>query len=79
MLARGVDSVSSPIANVRVGNGEFEGAVVGEFEEMYGGVEVVEVGGEEIEGVEEIRKGVKELRVCLLMSRDGMAMLTMIV
>ncbi|OBT59314.1 hypothetical protein VE04_00254 [Pseudogymnoascus sp. 24MN13] len=62
MLARGVDSVSSPIANVRVGNGEFEGAVVGEFEEMYGGVEVVEVGEEEIEGVEEIRKGVKELR-----------------
>jgi lipoate-protein ligase A len=67
MLARGVDSVSSPIANVRVGNGEFEGAVVGEFEEMHGGVEVVEVGEGEIEDVEEIRKGVKELRVCLLM------------
>ena len=66
MLARGVDSVSSPIANVRVGNGEFEGAVVGEFEEMYGGVEVVEVGEEEIEGVEAIAKGVKELKVCLL-------------
>ncbi|OBT76383.1 hypothetical protein VF21_03595 [Pseudogymnoascus sp. 05NY08] len=62
MLARGVDSVSSPIANVRVGHGEFEGAVVREFEEMYGGVEIVEVGEEEIEGVEEIRKGVKELK-----------------
>ncbi|KFY31417.1 hypothetical protein V493_01124 [Pseudogymnoascus sp. VKM F-4281 (FW-2241)] len=61
MLARGVDSVSSPIANVRVGNGEFEGAVVREFEEMYGRVEVVEVGEKEIGGMEEIRKGVKEL------------------
>jgi lipoate-protein ligase A len=64
MLARGVDSVSSPIANVRVGNGEFEGAVVEEFGEMYGGVEVVEVGEEDIEAVEAIEKGVNELRVC---------------
>ncbi|KFY39544.1 hypothetical protein V495_05885 [Pseudogymnoascus sp. VKM F-4514 (FW-929)] len=62
MLARGVDSVSSPIANVRVGNGEFEGAVVEEFGEMYGEAEVVEVGEEDIDAVESIGKGVKELR-----------------
>lgn len=68
MLARGVDSVSSPIANVRVGNGEFEGAVVEEFEEMYGGVQAVEVGAEEIKGVEQIAKGVKELKVCFYYS-----------
>ena len=66
MLARGVDSVSSPITNIHVGNGEFEGAVVEMFEEMYGGVQAVEVGADEIEGVEDIAKGVKELRVCII-------------
>lgn len=58
--ARGVDSVSSPITNVKVENKEFEQAVVKEFMKMYGRVEPVIVGEEEA-GVLEIKKGLTEL------------------
>lgn len=62
--ARGVDSVSSPIANVEVQNEDFEEAVIKEFKEMYGAVEPVLVGEEE-GNVPEIMKGVNELKVCI--------------
>ena len=66
MLARGVDSVSSKIANVRVGGEVFEGAVVEECGRMYGNVGVVELDGkEEVGGIPEIAKGYAELKVCL--------------
>lgn len=63
--ARGVESVRSRIRNVGVGRGEFVDAVVAEFASMYGdgaGKGVV-VGEEEALGLEEVVKGVKELRV----------------
>lgn len=65
--ARGVESVRSAICNVGVGRGEFEEAVVGGFRGMYGGegVEVEEV-GEEMGGVEGVRKGWGELMVSFL-------------
>lgn len=66
--ARGVESVRSAICNVGVGRGEFEEAVVGGFRGMYGGegVEVEEV-GEEMGGVEGVRKGWGELMVSFLL------------
>jgi lipoate-protein ligase A len=60
--ARGVDSVRSAIANVNVGNDDFEKAVVGQFQDMYENVETTVVGDPEAE-VPEIAKGVKELSV----------------
>ncbi|CAG8955596.1 hypothetical protein HYFRA_00009550 [Hymenoscyphus fraxineus] len=59
--ARGVDSVSSPIANVKVQNADFEDAVVKEFQEMYGRIDPILV-GEEAGDVPEIMKGLKELK-----------------
>jgi lipoate-protein ligase A len=62
--ARGVDSVRSAIANVHVGNDDFEKAVVGQFQDMYESVETTIVGDEQAD-VPEIAKGVKELSVGL--------------
>lgn len=62
ILARGVDSVSSPITNVNVANEEFEDAVVEEFGKLYGSVEPVTITGDEI-NVPEISKGLAEIKV----------------
>lgn len=62
ILARGVDSVSSPITNVNVSNTAFENAVVAEFGNLYGAIEPVIVSEDEIE-VPEISKGLEELKV----------------
>jgi lipoate-protein ligase A len=64
--ARGVDSVSSPVANVNVSNDDFERAVVREFGEMYGAGNPVIVTGEE-GNAPEILKGLAELRVSVSM------------
>ena len=63
--ARGVDSVSSPVANVNVKQSDFEGAVVAEFDKLYkaGEPEVLE---ESVASVSEIMKGVEELKVMCL-------------
>ncbi|KAG9228461.1 hypothetical protein BJ875DRAFT_349276, partial [Amylocarpus encephaloides] len=58
--ARGVDSVSSPIANVKIANKDFEDTVAKAFGEMYEDVEPVTVGEEE-GSVPEIRRGVQEI------------------
>jgi lipoate-protein ligase A len=63
ILARGVDSVSSPVANVNVANHAFEQAVVKEFCKMYSLVEPIIVSGEEVE-VPEVAKGLAEIKVC---------------
>lgn len=65
--ARGVDSVSSPIANVNVANEDFEEAVVREFEKLYSSVEAVMVTEAEAESPE-IVKGLTELRVSVLIA-----------
>jgi lipoyltransferase/lipoate-protein ligase len=62
ILARGVDSVSSPITNVHVANEAFENAVIEEFGRLYGSVEPVTVAGEEAE-VPEISNGLAEMKV----------------
>lgn len=64
VLARGVDSVRSPVANVDVDPKAFHEAVVDEFRGMYGGgLDVTEeVGDEEaLLGNDGIRKGYEEL------------------
>jgi lipoyltransferase/lipoate-protein ligase len=63
--AKGVESVSSPITNVKVGNAKFEEGVVNEFGAMYERVEPVMVGETEAE-VPNINKGLKELIVCCI-------------
>ena len=64
ITARGVDSVSSPVANVNVAQQDFEEAVVAEFDELYkAGKPVVLTGN--VASVPEIIKGVEELKVCL--------------
>jgi lipoate-protein ligase A len=60
--ARGVGSVSSPIANVNVPNEAFEKAVVAEFGKMYGIVAPIVLSEEACE-VPEVAKGLSELRV----------------
>lgn len=62
--ARGVDSVSSPVANVGLSNCDFENAVVAEFGELYRAAEPMVLRGN-MGGVPEIVKGVEELKVCL--------------
>ncbi|RDW91630.1 hypothetical protein BP5796_02795 [Coleophoma crateriformis] len=59
--ARGVDSVSSPIANANVSNEKFERAVMSEFKAMYGGDAATEV-HEDVRLVPEVVKGESELR-----------------
>jgi lipoate-protein ligase A len=61
ILARGVDSVPSPITNVNLANDQFESAVVNEFTKLYGAVEPVFVDESDAE-VPEIAKGLAELR-----------------
>ena len=60
--ARGVDSVSSLIANVGVRSEDFEQAVVEEFGNLYGGKDPVIV-QEDAKEVPAIAKGVEELKV----------------
>lgn len=69
ITAKGVESVSSPVGNILLENERFESEVQKYFAEMYGQPEggVVEVGEDwaEIEGV---KKGMTELKVCLLIA-----------
>lgn len=60
--ARGVDSVSSPIANIHVPNADFEEAVAREFGDMYGPREPTMVMENALE-VPDIRRGFEELTV----------------
>lgn len=62
--ARGVDSVSSPIANANVRNEDFEEAVISEFGDMYDGEEAT-ILTESLRDVPEIAKGLAELKVCI--------------
>lgn len=61
--ARGVDSVSSPVANVEVYKYLFEDAVVAEFDELYKAGKPM-VLKENVRDVPEIVKGFEELKVC---------------
>ncbi|KAM3072477.1 hypothetical protein ACMFMG_009277 [Clarireedia jacksonii] len=58
--ARGVDSVSSPVANVNVSNDAFEEAVISEFADMYDS-EPPRILTEDAKGAPEIAKGLHEL------------------
>lgn len=69
--ARGVDSVSSPIANINVPNLDFEHSVAREFGEMYAPQEPIIVADDAIE-VPEIRKGLEELTVCFWVCAPGL-------
>ena len=60
--ARGVDSVSSPIANILVPNADFEQSVMQEFGDLYGAREPTILMEDAIE-VPDIRKGFEELTV----------------
>lgn len=60
--ARGVDSVSSPIANVNLANDQFEKAVVSEFSALYGTSQPLLV-TEATKSQPDIAKGLLELRV----------------
>jgi lipoate-protein ligase A len=64
--ARGVDSVSSPVANVELSNSDFEDAVVTDFVNLYKAGKPVILDGE-IASLPEIEKGVEELKVCISM------------
>ncbi|KAG0645950.1 Sedoheptulose 1 [Hyphodiscus hymeniophilus] len=59
--ARGVDSVSSPVANVNVDQHDFEDAVVAEFNELYKAGEPMVLRGN-VASVPEIVNGVEELK-----------------
>lgn len=61
--ARGVDSVSSPIANVNVANVSFEDAVVSEFSDLYDSAEPM-ILTDAIMDQPDIAKGLHELKVC---------------
>lgn len=61
--ARGVESVSSKITNVGLGNETFEQAVIEEFGKMYGAFDTVLVVDHEQKEVPEIKKGFEELVV----------------
>lgn len=61
--ARGVESVSSPVTNVNVPNGDFEEAVISEFAEMYAASRPITVtSSESVLSVPEIEIGYNELR-----------------
>ncbi|KAF5869537.1 putative lipoyltransferase-like protein [Botrytis fragariae] len=60
ITARGVESVSSSVANVKIQNKAFEQAVVEEFSEMYGPKEPILL-REDVKEVPEISKGLEEL------------------
>ena len=59
--ARGVDSVSSPVANVGISNENFEDAVVEEFQQMYASAGEPTIVGVDEELVPEIEAGLAEL------------------
>jgi lipoate---protein ligase len=65
ILARGVESVRSPVRNVGAGiqNADFEDAVVEQFEQMYGEPDIMvsSFSGEEALADENIKNGVAEL------------------
>lgn len=65
IVAKGVESVSSPIGNIGLENEVFQKRLQDEFSAMYGaGKQVVaEIVSEEHLGIPEIRKGYDELRV----------------
>lgn len=60
--ARGVDSVSSPVANVELSNSDFENAVIAEFGELYNSGKPM-ILKENLSSVPEIAKGIEELKV----------------
>lgn len=60
--ARGVDSMSSSITNVKVANKTFEDAVVAEFGWMYGAQKPI-ILTEDLKEIPEIAKGLEELTV----------------
>ncbi|KAL3420492.1 lipoyltransferase [Phlyctema vagabunda] len=59
--ARGVDSVSSPIANANVSTAEFEDAVVSEFTQLYGATDIIPL-GDDLKSIPEISTGLAELK-----------------
>jgi lipoate-protein ligase A len=66
ITAKGVESVSSPIANINIDNRDFEEAVEAEFRRLYNadpGNVPVSIVGEECLAIEDIEKGQKELKV----------------
>ncbi|KAA8910711.1 hypothetical protein FN846DRAFT_517171 [Sphaerosporella brunnea] len=60
--ARGVASVPSPVTNIGVDTGDFIAAAVEEFMQLYGDAGVAEVEEEEVQEIENVRKGIEELR-----------------
>jgi lipoate-protein ligase A len=60
---RGVDSVSSPVANVNVSNDAFEEAVVSEFADMYEDPQSPIILTDSVKDVPEIARGLHELTV----------------
>ncbi len=62
--ARGVDSVSSPIANVNMSNEAFENSVTAEFGRMYECVEPF-ILTEEVSEIPEVAKGFAEIKVSI--------------
>lgn len=61
---RSVDSVSSPVGNILLGNGEFVENVQREFGGLYRGAGEAVGLGEECLEIEEVKKGHAELTVC---------------
>jgi lipoate-protein ligase A len=61
--ARGVDSVSSPVANVNVPNGAFEEAVVSEFADLYDDSQTPITLTDNVKDVPDIARGIHELTV----------------
>jgi lipoate-protein ligase A len=67
ITAKGVESVSSPIANIGISNRAFEEAVEKEFRRMYGldpNHVTSSIVGEECLEIKDIENGYKELKVC---------------
>ncbi|KAI9163116.1 putative lipoate-protein ligase A [Paramyrothecium foliicola] len=60
--ARGVESVRSPVRNVDIDNADFEGAVLDEFETMYGQPDVKEAFDADALAVQKVRDGYEELQ-----------------
>jgi lipoate---protein ligase len=76
--ARGVDSVSSPIANVGIDNFKFQEAVAFEFRSLYGTLSKASVWNrsiffvdEKAKEVPEIAYGLEELMVCYLRAKES--------
>ena len=66
ITAKGVESVSSPIANINIDNRDFEKAVEAEFRRLYNADPEnipISIVGEECLAIEDIEKGQKELKV----------------